>query len=105
MSEPRRSDLASIRTLTSIGNEIDGHLSLGRFDGRVSFTGRDRVSFGVELEVVDQGFHALLHGGSRGRHDLLVVHLDGTEGHLVETLRDDTERLSEFLDSTEVSVV
>ena len=54
---------------------------------------------------MDQGFHGFLHGRSGRGYDLLVVDLDGTEGHLVEALRDDSEGFTEFLNSTEVSVV
>lgn len=35
----------------------------------------------------------------------MVVDLDGTGGHLVKTLVNDAQRLSEFLHSAEVSVV
>jgi hypothetical protein len=54
---------------------------------------------------MDQGLHGFLHGRSGRGYDLLVVNLDGTEGHLVETLRDDSEGFTEFLNSAEVSVV
>lgn len=42
-------------------HEVDSHLALGRFDGRVSFTRWDGVTLAKELEVMDEGFHALLH--------------------------------------------
>lgn len=35
----------------------------------------------------------------------MVVYLDGTGGHLVETLVDDSKGLAEFLYSAEVSVI
>jgi hypothetical protein len=55
--------------------------------------------------VVDKGLHVLLHGGTRGRGDLVVLDLDGAFGHLVEALVDDAEGLAELLHSAEVSVV
>ena len=40
------------------------------------------------LEVVNEGLHALLHGRTRGRGDLVVIDLDSTGRHLVETLEE-----------------
>ena len=83
---------------------------------------------GTDLEVVDQRLHALLHGRTRRRHELVVVNLDSTGGHLVQTLVsktrvqnqvrypnmpvtpgthlvDDAERLPELLYTAEVPVV
>jgi hypothetical protein len=70
--------------------------------------------------VVDEGFHRFLHGCTGRGDDLVVIDLDGSGWHLVEALPvswvscsdematyliDDPQRLSEFLYSTQVSVV
>jgi hypothetical protein len=68
-------------------NEVDSHLSLRSFDGRVSLTRWDGVALAEELEVVDERFHAFLHRGTRWRHELVVVDADGTLRDLVQTLR------------------
>ena len=67
-------------------NEVDSHLSLRGFDGRVSLAGWDGVALAEELEVVDKRLHALLHRGTRWRNELVVVNADGTFGHLVQAL-------------------
>jgi len=67
-------------------NEVDSHLSLRGFDGRVSLAGWNGVALAEELEVVDERLHALLHRGTGWWHELVVVNADGTFGHLVQTL-------------------
>jgi len=68
-------------------NEVDPHLSLRGFDGRVSFTGWDGVALAEELEVVDERLHALLHRGTGWRHKLVVVNADSAFSDFVQTLR------------------
>lgn len=69
---------------------------------------------GTYLEVVNEGFHRFLHGCTGRGNDLVVIDLDGSCWHLVQALTvsfevmenqvahliDDSERLSELLDST-----
>lgn len=68
-------------------NEINSHLSLRCFDGRVGFAGWDGVALAEELEVVNKRLHTLLHRGTGWWHELVVVDPDGTLGDLVQTLR------------------
>ena len=68
-------------------NEVDSHLSLGSFDGRVSLARWDGIALAEELEVVDERFHAFLHRGTRWRHELVVVNTHGTLSDLVQTLK------------------
>ena len=91
--------------LGTIADDIDTHLALGGLDSRVGVAGRNGVALGVEQEVVDEGLHVLLHGGARGRGDLVVLDADGAGGHLVEALVDDAERLAELLHAAQVAVV
>jgi hypothetical protein len=42
------------------------------------------------LEVMDEGLHGFLHGCSWGWDDLVVIDLDGSGWHLVQTLVDDS---------------
>lgn len=95
----RGSDLASVWALTSITDDENTHLSLRSFDGTVRLPGWDGVAFGVQKEMVNKGFHVLLHGRSWWRRDLVVLNLDWASWHLVQTLVDDSQRLSEFFHS------
>jgi hypothetical protein len=45
---------------------------------------------GTYLEVMDEGLHGFLHGCSWGWDDLVVIDLDGSGWHLVQTLVDDS---------------
>ncbi len=77
MREARRADLALVRFVGAVGDEIDAELALGRFDRGIHLAGRHVIALGVELEVVDQRFHRALHLVALGRHDLVVVDGDG----------------------------
>ena len=105
VSETRRSDVNTVRSLGTIADNVDTHLTLGGLNGRVGITRRDSVALGVEKEMVDQSLHVLLHGRARGRRDLVVLHANRTSGHLVQTLVDDAERLAELLHTAQISVV
>ena len=67
-------------------NEVNSHLSLRGFDGRVSLARWDEVALAEELKVVDKGLHALLHRSAGWWHQLVVVNADGALGNLVQTL-------------------
>lgn len=97
--------MASVRSLTAIGDDVNTHLTLGGLDSGVGLTRGDGVTLGVEQEVVNEGLHVLLHGGSGRRRNLVVLDTDGTSRHLVETLVDNAKGLTELLHSAEVSVV
>lgn len=105
VSKARGTNVHTVRPLASITDNVHAHLALWCLDGGVCVAWWDGVSLGVQQEVVDEGLHVLLHGGTRGRGDLVVLNLDGTRGHLVEALVDDAEGLAELLHSAEVSVV
>ena len=97
--------MAPVGTLAAVTDNVDTHLALGSPDSRVGITGRDGVALGVEKEVVDEGLHVLLHGGTGRRGDLVVLDTDRTSGHLLQALVDDAQRLTELLHADEVSVV
>lgn len=105
VGETRSTDLAAVRTLAAVTDEVHTHLTLGGFNGRVGVTRRHRVTLGEEKEVVDQSFHVLLHGDTGRGRDLVVVDADGAGGHLVQTLVDDAEGLAELLHSAEITVI
>lgn len=54
---------------------------------------------------MDKGLHVLLHSSTGRRRDLVVLDADGTGGHLVQTLVDDAQGLTELLHTAEVTVV
>lgn len=89
MRKPGGSNFTPIRSLAAVRDDVDAHLSLWGFDGRVRFPRGYGVALCVEQEVVDQGFHVLLHGGARRRGDFIVFDPDWSRGHLVEALVDD----------------
>ena len=86
-------------------DEVDAELALRRLDRRVGLAGRHVVALGVELEMMDQRFHRMLHLGARRRRHLAVVDLDRPGRHLRERLADDAHRLAHLLDAHEVAVV
>jgi len=55
-----------------------------------------------EQEVMNQGFHVFLHGGTRRRRDLVIFRSNWSWWHLVQTLMNDTQRLTEFLHAAQV---
>ncbi len=72
MRETRRADFAPMRLVGAVGNQIDAELALGRFDGRIGLAGRHVIAFGIELEVMDQRFHRMLHLAAAGRRHLVI---------------------------------
>src|SRR5215510_6306177 len=73
MGEAGRADLALVRPVGAVGDEIDAELALGRLDRGVNLAGRHVKTFGVELEVVDQRLHGALHLAAARRRDLVVL--------------------------------
>jgi hypothetical protein len=105
VSKSGGTDLASVRAFTAITDHIHTHLTLGSFNGRVCLARRDGVTLGEQEEVVDKGFHVLLHGSTGWGADLVVFNLDGSRRHLVQALVDNPEGLAELFHTAEVSVV
>ncbi len=104
-AKPGDADLAAIGPVGAVGDEIDAELALRRLDRGVGLAGRHVIALGIELEVVDQRFHRLLHLGARRRRHLAVVDLDRPRRHLLERLPDDAHRLAHLLHAHEVAVV
>ncbi len=105
VGKTRGTNVHAVWPFGAIADNIDAHLTLGSFNGRVGVSGRYGITLGVEQEMVDQGLHVLLHGGAGRWRDLVVLNADGAGGHLVEALQDDAKRLSELLHTAEVTVV
>mmetsp|Transcript_50842 Transcript_50842/g.132162 ORF Transcript_50842/g.132162 Transcript_50842/m.132162 type:complete len:291 (-) Transcript_50842:410-1282(-) len=103
--EPRRADVAAVRPVGAVRDQVDAKLALGRLNGGVCLAGSGRVAFGVQLEVVDQRLHVLFHLLARRRGHLLVVDANGTWLEEVEALDDDANRLAHLLEAHEVAVV
>ena len=103
--ESGSANLASIWAFTAIADEIDAHLALGRFDGRVRLPGWNGVSLGIEKEMMNESFHVLLHRCTGWWCDLVIFDLDRSGRHLVETLMDDSKTLSELLHAAKIAVV
>src|SRR5262249_20622837 len=73
MRKARRADLALVRLVGAVGDEIDAKLTLGGFDRGIDLAGRHVNTFGVELEVMDQRFHRALHLAAARWRDLVVL--------------------------------
>src|SRR5690606_31776396 len=73
MGKAGGANLAAVRLARAIGDEIDAELALRRLDTRVDLAGWHPMTFGVQLEVMDQSFHRTLHLGALRRNDLLVI--------------------------------
>ncbi len=63
-------------------------------------------AFGIELEVMDKGFHRVLHFGAARRRDLVVggQHLTADNIQLFKALLHDLHRLAHFLDAAQIAV-
>lgn len=105
MGESWSTNLASVWSLRTIADNENTHLTLWSLDGGVGFSGWNSITLGEEQEVVDKCLHVLLHGGSWWWRNLVILNTDWTSRHLVETLVDDTEGLTELLHSAKISVV
>jgi hypothetical protein len=60
------------------------------------------LTFREKQEVVDEGLHVFLHGGTRRRRDLVVFGSDRSWWHLVQALVNDAQRLTELLHAAQV---
>ena len=105
MRKPGRPDLAPVRPLAPVTDDVHAHLPLGRLDRGVCLPWRDGVSLCEEQEMVDQGFHVFLHGCARWRGHLVVLHPDGPGRHFVQALNDYAQALAELLHPAEVAII
>src|SRR4051812_35291026 len=76
MGEARRADLALVRLVAAVGDQIDTELALRRLDRGIDLACRHADALGVELEVMDQRFHRALHLAAARRRDLVVLDHD-----------------------------
>src|SRR5262249_21614775 len=77
MGERRRADLAFVRPVGAVGDEIDAELAFGCLDGGINLAGRHAMAFGVQLEMLDRRLHRALHLSAAGRHVLLSATATG----------------------------
>lgn len=105
MRKARRPDLTPVRPLAAIADDIDAHLPLGRFDGRIRLPGRDGVALCEEQEMVDQRLHVFLHRGAGRGGDFVVLDTHGAWRHLVQALMDDAQRLAELLHPAQIPII
>lgn len=105
MCKARRADLALVRSVGAVADEMHRHLALWRLDSRVSLARRHCITLREKLEVVYQALHRLLHRRAWWRDNLVVVDLVRSRRHLVATLPDNSDGLSHLLDTADVAVV
>src|SRR3546814_4685837 len=65
----------------------------------------DVEALGIELEMMDQRFHRLLHLAALRRDDLAVEARDRAARHIAQALFDDARRLIDFLHAHHEAVV
>src|SRR3982750_728811 len=73
MRKTWRTDLALVRHICAVGDEIDPELTFRRFDRNVDFSSRNMESFSVQLEVMYQSLHGTLHLAPTRWSDLVVL--------------------------------
>lgn len=105
MREPRSLNLAPIRLRTAVRNQINPKLSLRGFNRGVGGSRGHLIPLRKQLKVVDERLHRLFHFGPARRHELRIVRLNLPLRHLVQALLDDSQRLTHFLHTTQVTVV
>ena len=98
MAERGRPNLAAIGLVGAVADQIDAEFALRAFGRDIDFAGGHVEALGVELEMMDQRFHRLLHLGALRRDDLAVTGRHRPIGHLVQTLAHDLRALADFLD-------
>ena len=105
VAEGGRTDLAAIGFVRPVADQIDAKFALGAFGRHVHFACGHVKAFSVELEVVDQRFHRLLHLGALGRRDLAIIRADRAGRHLRQALLDDLRAFVDFLHAHDEAVV
>src|SRR3546814_19053843 len=105
MRKRRRADLAAVRLVGAVADQIDAEFALRTFGRHINFARGDVETLGVELEVMDQRFHRLLHLATLRRHDLAVEAGDRAGRHVAPALFDDLRPLLDFLDAPPEAVV
>ncbi len=106
MREARRANLAAVRLVGAVGDQIDAEFTLRRFNAGIDLAFRRLEAFGIELEVMDQGFHRILHFSAARRRHLMVGRKDRTRRYLklVNALQHDLDRLAHLFDAAEIAV-
>ena len=109
MREARGADLAAVRLVGAVGDEIDAELALRSLDGGINLALGHMEALGVELEVMDERFHRPLHVTALGRDDLAVRGIDRAlpfrGAKLLEALLHDARGLPHLLHADAVAVV
>ncbi len=105
--EPRRTDLDAVGLVGTVGDQVNPEFPLGMLHRGIDFPLGHAIALGKQLEMVDQGFHVVLHLFPPRRHDLVIVddHRPRILAQPVHALFDDPVRLAHFLDPDEIAVV
>merc|ERR1719402_164300 len=105
MSKTRRLDFTSVGSGRTVRHQIDAKFALWCFDGCVCCARWHLITLSPKLKVMNDGFHIIFHCGAARRRKFAIVDLNVTFGHLIETLVDDTDRLTHFLNTTQVAII
>src|SRR5262249_11535590 len=106
--EARRADLALVRLVGAVSDQIDAELTLRRLDSGVNFAGRPTIALGIQLEVMDERFHRAFHLVAFWRDNLVVADSDrslpGGRTQFLAALLHDFDRLTHLLHADEIAV-
>src|SRR6516162_9363869 len=109
MGKPRCTDLAPVRPVGTIGNQVYPELPLGRLDRRVDVSLGDAKSLRVEFEMMDERFHRTFHFTTAGWNDFIVSTMDWSlalrAAQHFKALLHDAHRLAHLFHADTVSVV
>src|SRR5580698_2484587 len=99
MGKARGTDAGSITHGVAIAREVVTVDPLGGLDQLDRLAGLYHRTPGHGEKVCDQGFDILEHAFTRRRAGERVIGLEGSCGHVLETLANDAAALAQFLDS------
>src|SRR5436190_20616627 len=84
----RRPDLAAVRSISTIGDQIDPKLALWCFDSLIYLARRHVITLGIQFEMVDQRLHRALHFAAAWWRHLAIVDFDRSLRHRGDRLLD-----------------
>ena len=104
VDEARPPDVHAVGLRRPVGDQVAAELAPGRLDGHVDLALGHPEALGEDLEVVDQGLHALVDAGPWRRRHLAVLHPVVPRRHLVGDLADHLDRLANLVEAHRVAV-
>src|SRR5688500_1184077 len=109
MSETRRTNLAAVWPIRAVADEVYTEFTLGRLDGYIELASKDIEAFSIQLEMMNQCFHRLLHLATLWWHSLAVKSRDRTftirRVQLLDALPHNPRGLAHFLHANQIAII